>query len=248
MLPLPQMIFVWFAPTTHGRRQRFATDLNRQELLFCAQRRATNESVPSRIEIGRQIVVEDHSLRSWAGMPIEVYIREKAVDMSKHFGHEIATELLAIISKTVRMQIVSRQKQKQQILKGIRSKNNRPRLLNFPATKRIDILDTVGVAVAIREDANHSATGPQIEIARGQRLGDRGERRIPFVASGRSECITPGAVGGGWPAPVRHGIDTHRHRVRMKSHPARCLVEKISESKWPHRRHRQRLASGDERI
>src|SRR5437868_2359101 len=88
MLPLPQMIFVWFAPTTHGRRQRFATDLNRQELLFCAQRRATNESVPSRIEIGRQIVVEDHSLRSWAGMPIEVYIREKAVDMSKHFGHE----------------------------------------------------------------------------------------------------------------------------------------------------------------
>jgi len=43
-------------------------------------------------------------------MTIEIYVREKAVDMSKHFGHEKTAELPAIISKTVGMQIVSGQK------------------------------------------------------------------------------------------------------------------------------------------
>jgi len=40
-------------------------------------------------------------------MTIEIYVREKAVDMSKHFVIMKKRELPAIISKTVGMQIVS---------------------------------------------------------------------------------------------------------------------------------------------
>ncbi len=119
----------------------------------------------------------------WTGMTIKIYLREKAVDMGKHLGHEIPAELPTVISQAVGTQMIAGKKQQPQVFKGIRCENDRPGLLHLPATEWIDVFDPAGVTVAIREDANHPATGPQIEIPGCQCFGNRGERRIPLISS-----------------------------------------------------------------
>src|SRR5260370_16552122 len=45
MLPVPNMIFVWFTPPAHIRSQPFPANLDYQKLLFGTECRASNKSV-----------------------------------------------------------------------------------------------------------------------------------------------------------------------------------------------------------
>ncbi len=71
MLPLTEVILVGFTPAPNAGGQRFATDLDRQELLLGAEGGAADKAVLERIKSGREKVVQNQTLCGRAGVPIK---------------------------------------------------------------------------------------------------------------------------------------------------------------------------------
>ena len=121
MLPLEEVILVGFTPALDAWRQRFATDLDRQELLLGAQRSTTDEASLEGVEIGSEKVIQHQTLGGWTGVPIKDRFREKAINVGKHFRHEMLPELAPIISQPIRMLRIAREKKQPEILKRVRA-------------------------------------------------------------------------------------------------------------------------------
>src|SRR4051812_21987937 len=81
VLPLAQVFLVALSPARHVGGQCLSADLNRQELIFRAQRGATQESKCATIKRIRHKVVEDDRLCGRSGMPIKNHIRKVPVDV-----------------------------------------------------------------------------------------------------------------------------------------------------------------------
>src|ERR1700751_1698653 len=97
------MILVRSAPAPDIGWERFPADLNRQELLLGAPRWTPDKAVLKRVKTVGEKIVHNESLCGRPGVAIENDLRKEAVDVRKHFRHEIFTELPPIIAKSIGM-------------------------------------------------------------------------------------------------------------------------------------------------
>ena len=154
----------------------------------------------------------------------------------------------ALLPETVRVPPVAREQQQAYVLEGVAAQDDRARLLYVDVAAGVDVLDAVGVSVAVGQDADDAAVGPEVEVTRRQRLGDRGQGRVPLVVVEGTETEVPGRVRGRRVAVVRLAVHASRHRVRVQPHRLGRLAEGLSDPARAQRRQRVGFAARDEGV
>ena len=97
-------------------------------------------------------------------------------------------------------------------------------------------------------DPDNTAMSPQVKIAGCQRLRNRLEGRIPFIPGKRAEPVTPGAVSRRGAATIWDSVNPDSHRMGVQTESFRGFSVEFAQAERARGRHRQRLASLDERI
>jgi hypothetical protein len=126
MLPPSQMALKFLPPGTNIRREVFVADLQRQELVFGAQRCAPYKSLRDGVKVFGEKIVNGHCLCCWASVAIENDIGEVTIDVSEHLRHKVLAELAAIIAQAARMFRVARQEHQSDIFERIAAKHYSP--------------------------------------------------------------------------------------------------------------------------
>jgi hypothetical protein len=65
--------------------------------------------VSRRVEVGGNKVVQAPHLRRRTGVLVEDHIREVAVDISPHLGHEVLADLARVVAQATWMPLVPRE-------------------------------------------------------------------------------------------------------------------------------------------
>src|SRR6516165_9813700 len=248
VLPLAQVILIRFAPSLHIRWERLAADLDWQELLFGAERGPPDKTVLDRIKIGGEKVVEHQTLCGRSGVTVEDHSWDIAVDMRKHFRHEMLAQLTAVVAQSVRVVRITRKEKQTNVLKRVRAQNHEASPLKAAPAGRINIFGPVRPAVLVGSDPNNTAMSPQIEIAGGQCLRNRREEWIPFFPVKRAEPVTPRTVSCRGATAIWDSVNPDSHRMGVQTYSFRCFFVQSAQPERARGRHRQRFASLYKRI
>src|SRR5215217_3695246 len=168
-----------------------------------------------RVEVGGYEVVQAPHLRRRAGVLVEDYVREEAIDISPDLCHEMPADLVRVVAQATWMLLVTREQQEPYVLEGVATQDHRTRLLHSTAPVGIQVLDAAGVPTRVGEDADDPAVGSQVEIAGRKRLWDRGQAGMPPLVVERTKTPAPGAVGGRRVPVVGLAVHGDRRRVGM---------------------------------
>src|SRR3712207_603546 len=153
-----------------------------------------DEPVRGRFEVRGHEVVKAPHLRRRPGVTVEDRVRKEAVDVCPHLGHEVLTDLASVVARPAGMPVVRREQHEPHVLERVAAKDDRTRLLDARFSVGVHVLHSAGASARVGEDADDPAVGPEVEIAGLERLGYRGEGRVPAVVVVGTE---PGAAPGG---------------------------------------------------
>src|SRR5215217_1313365 len=132
VLPASKVILVLLTPGRNVGWQTLAAYLYRQLLVFDVGGSPPNEPMSRRVEVGGNKIVQAPHLRRRAGVLVEDYVREEAVDVGPHLGHEVLADLPRVVAQTVGMPPVTREQEEPHVLEGVAAKDHRARLLHAP--------------------------------------------------------------------------------------------------------------------
>src|SRR5215212_10255524 len=120
MLPLAEVVLVPLAPAEDVRRQALAAYLDRHQPVLDAQGRPADEAALAvGVVVVGQEVVENLRLRRRSSMPIEDPVREVAVDVGEHLGHEVLADLTRVVAQAVRVPGISGEQQQAHVVERV---------------------------------------------------------------------------------------------------------------------------------
>ncbi len=249
MLPAPDVVLETLPPRPHVRRQGLARHPERQSLVLDVRGGPADEAVGGRVEALRHVVVQAPHLRCGARVAVEIGLREVPVDVGPHLGDEVLADLPQVVAQALGVPLVPREQEHAHVLERIAAQDHRARLLHVRGPVRVHVLHAPGAPVAVGEDADDPAVGPEVEVAGRQGLGDGGEAGVPAVVL---EGAEPGAAPGGVPVRrepvVGDAVGGDRRRVGVQPHRLGRLAKGLTCAEGPHRRHRVGLRARDERV
>src|SRR5215217_2883094 len=109
VLPASKVILILLAPGQDIGWQTLAAYLYRQLLVFDVGGGPADEPVSRRVEVGGNEVIQAPHLRRRASVLVEDDIREVAVDIGPHLGHEVLANLTRVVAQASWMPLVTRE-------------------------------------------------------------------------------------------------------------------------------------------
>ena len=105
-------------------------------------------------------------------MPIEDPVREVAVDVGEHLGHEVLADLTRVVAQAVRVPGISGEQQQAHVLERVAAQHHRRGFLHVRRAVGVHVLNPPGLPVAVGENLDDPAVGLEVQDAGRQRFGD----------------------------------------------------------------------------